>query len=109
MGLMCSLGLVTCITVGGNSYPVRDVHDIHTICYQASDYGYYNDVTFILVGGKYRSGLQSGYMALDGLEELGVEFRWKPKGKTPPQSYLAKYRKDQLKTACYPFLVYSGG
>ena len=103
LGLMCSLGLVACITVGGNSYSESDFYDISYECGMASSEGYFSEVTFILVGGKYRAGRQQGYLALEMLEELGVEFRWKPKGKTPSQAALAKYRKNQLKAACYPF------
>ena len=113
MGLLCALGLATCVTIGGTTYPKEDAYDIAYECAMARSAGYYNDVTFILVNGKYRSGLQQGYLALDILEEHGVEFLWKPKGsrpgQRPNQGYLAMFRKEQLKLACYPFLAFSGG
>ena len=109
MGLMCTLGLAACISVGGSSYTEKKLNDIIYECRTANSYQFYNEITFILVDGKYRSGRQQGYLALEVLEELGVDFRWKPSGKVPSQGFLAKYRKDQLRSACYPFLVYSGG
>ena len=106
MGIMCALGLSACLSIGGNSFQKDDAFDIIYECNMARSYGYYDEVTFILVGGKYRIGMQDGYWMLEFLEEKGVDFRWKPEGKTPPQPQLARYRKQQLKSACYPFLTY---
>ena len=106
MGVMCTLGLASCIAVGGISYPEKDVYDVKYECVMAEDYGFYDESTFILVKGRYRSGMQQGYLALEFLEEKGVDFSWKPTGKNPSQSYLAAYRKNQLKLACLPFLQF---
>ena len=106
MGIMCALGLASCLSIGGASYSESDAFDIMYECHMARADGYFRDVTFILVDGKYRGGMQVGYSMLEFLEEKGVDFRWKPKGKTPSQAYLARYRKQQLKSACRPFLSY---
>lgn len=108
MGIACVLGLTACISVGGSSYPTDDLFDIIYECDIARSYGYYSDASYILVDGKFRVGMQNGYVALEILEDLGVNFRWKPKGKTPPQIHLARYRKNQMKLACAPFLAYRG-
>ena len=81
MGLMCTLGLAACITVNGNSYPEKKFNEIIFECETARSYKFYNEFSFILVGGKYSAGSQQGYIALEVLEELGVDFRWRPKGK----------------------------
>ncbi len=106
MSLMCTIGLVTCVTLNGTSYTKDDFYDITHECFMAQGDGYYEEVTFILVGGDYRIGLQDGYQTLDFLEERGVEFRWKPDGEIKSQAHLAKYRKDQLVRACSPFINY---
>ena len=106
MGIMCALGLASCISIGGASYSESDAFDIIYECDMARSAGYFSEVSFILVDGKYRFGMQDGYAMLEFLEEKGVDFRWKPKGNIPSQSYLAKYRKQELKFACDPFLSY---
>jgi len=104
MSLMCILGLATCVTVSGTAYPENDLYDIIYECNMAQSSGFYEEVSFILVGGEYRIGLQDGYQALDYLEERGVNFRWKPDGDVKSPAHLAKYRKQQLILACAPFI-----
>ena len=106
MGLMCALGLVSCITIADTSYSESDAYDIIYECGMARSSRYFSELSFILVNGRYRSGMQHGYLMLDFLEEKGVPFKWKPKGKIPSQLFLAKYRKQQLINACGPFLSY---
>ncbi|MDG1117621.1 MAG: hypothetical protein P8N72_10890 [Flavimaricola sp.] len=104
MSLMCTLGLATCITVGGTAYTTNDLHDITYECFMAQGAGFFEEVTFILLDGEYRIGLQDGYLALEFLEERGVTFRWKPDGDIRSPTHLAKYRKAQLIGACLPFI-----
>ena len=106
MGLACVLGLAACVTIGQGTYSKNDAFDIMYECDLARSYGFYEDYSFILVDGKYRLGRQQGYAILEFLEDKGVDFRWKPKGKVPSQPLLARYRKQQLKLACAPFLAH---
>ena len=108
MGLMCSFGLAACIAVGGSSYSESDFYDISYQCEMARSNGFFNEASFILINGRYRQGFQQGYLALEKLEEMGVDFRWKPKGGRQPQHALSNYRKKQLINSCHPFLNYSG-
>jgi hypothetical protein len=104
MSLMCTLGLATCITVNGTAYTTDDLYDIKYECAMAQSAGFFEEVTFILVDGEYRIGLQEGYQTLDFLEERGVTFRWAPDGDIRSPAHLANYRKDQLIRACLPFM-----
>ena len=87
MALGCVLGLTACLTIGEGTYPRDDAFDIMYECDMARSYGFYEDSSFILINGKYRMGLQQGYALLEFLEEHGVDFRWKPKGKIPSQYF----------------------
>lgn len=101
---MCALGLTACITLNGISYPKKDFYDIKYECGMAQSEGFFEEVSYILVGGRYRLGMQQGYLALEMLENKGVDFSWKPKGKIPNQYSLAIFRKKQLIDACTPFI-----
>ena len=104
MSLMCALGIATCISVNGQNFTKDSVDEILFQCGEAELNGYYSEFTYILVDGKYRLGQQAGYLALEILEDNDVDIRWRPKGPIPSQFQLAKYRKQQLVSACYPFL-----
>lgn len=104
MSLMCTIGLATCITVNGVSYTTSDLNEIVYQCSMAQSAGYYETVSFILLDGEFRMGLQDGYLTLEFLEERGVNFMWKPDGGAKSQAHLANYRKSELVQACAPFI-----
>lgn len=106
MGLMCALGLATCVTINGTSYSESAFVEIRYECLMAASARYYHEVTYILVDGQYRVGLQDGYRTLDRLEDLGVSVRWRPDSSRTPQAQLARFRKAELMRLCRSFINY---
>lgn len=106
MSLLCSLGLVTCITVGGTDYTTDQFENIMYECLMAESDGYYQESSYILVNGNYRIGLQDGYRTLDSMEEYGVTVRWSPTGGASSQVHLARHRRAELVRICRPFINY---
>ena len=82
MGIMCALGLASCISIGGASYSESDAFDIIYECDMARSAGYFSEVSFILVDGKYRFGMQDGYRQnRNGIADC--ERSQQPHGKQP--------------------------
>lgn len=106
MGLLCALGLAACVSVNGDTITENDFLEARYECLMAASAGYYHEVTYILVDGQYRVGLQDGYRTLDRLEDLGVSVRWRPDSSRTPQAQLARFRKAELMRLCRSFINY---
>ena len=92
--IKCTLGLVACLSYQDSYIADEDVFVMRLLCsevYEAPPY------SFLM-----NSPRRIGYLKADQLEELGLEFSWKPKERVA-EAGLALYRKREITRACREF------
>ena len=103
MALSCLLGFAACLAYQGDNIPMDDVNAIQDTCSSLSNLAPY---TYVLTPDMdYRA---YGYSAMDYLEDLGLNFSWKPdewNSRTMNVSVLANYRKAEILRACREFNI----
>ena len=94
MNVSCALGLVACLNYQGNNISDENVFVMRVYCEEISSL---SADTFL-----NNSANRNGYISADELENLGLKFKWKPKGSFT-QVQLASFRKAELNRACREF------
>ncbi len=102
MAISCVFGLVACLDYKGTEIPEEDVANIRFYCSEIQPL----PASTYIENYSVPMAARLGYIYADALDELGLEFSWKPSGDFTT-ARLAEYRKVEIGAACREFIQIS--
>ena len=106
MGLKCMLGLAACLNYNGSMIDEDDVSAIYYNCLMIEHYSSSSSSSSFLIDPSGSWGKAYGHADL--LEDLGLEFDWKPNKKDYSTYELGLFREREIKDECARFRAKMG-